>query len=342
MSKPDFVELDRIGDCCSNRWGARISNILLHTQEGDGSAESLASYLNNENNGASYHYTIRDGVVCDVVDTDFASWSVLDANPYTINMCFAGSFASWSRQQWLERDNDLRIAAYLAVEDGRKYSIPLDVIAPPYQRRDGITDHRYVTECLGIGTHTDVGDSFPWDVFSKYVREAAEAHPDNPVINQIDVAASAAPWLGKRCTEGEAVCGDGVGRCVQFEHGSIYWNPRVGAHPIPESLWQKFTELNRECGPLGYPVTDHVDLKSPDARVAGVVQGFENGAIYRQVKQPAFWVHGDIRERWNRSGFENGPYGWPTSDETPSGPGVYQDFEHGRMYWPDRQQSASS
>ncbi|MFE9789972.1 N-acetylmuramoyl-L-alanine amidase [Nocardia salmonicida] len=96
MSKPIYTELDRLGNSRSQRWGARITNFLLHTQEGNGTVESLAAYLGNGANGASYHYTLRDRIVCDVVDTNSTSWSVLDANSHTINLCFAGSRASWT------------------------------------------------------------------------------------------------------------------------------------------------------------------------------------------------------------------------------------------------------
>ncbi|CRY79893.1 N-acetylmuramoyl-L-alanine amidase [Nocardia farcinica] len=172
MSKPAFTEIDRMtGGGRSNRTRPPV-NFLLHTEEGNSSAEALARYCDGSN-GVSYHYTVRDGIVCDVVDTDYASWSVLDANAYTINLCFAGSRASWSRAEWLMRERDIEIAAYLAVQDCRKYGIPTDVIAPPYRRAPGISDHRYVTRVLGIGTHTDVGDGFPWDVFTTYVNKYA-------------------------------------------------------------------------------------------------------------------------------------------------------------------------
>lgn len=168
---PQYTEIDRMGGSCSPRYGARVTNFLLHTEEGNSSAESLAAWLNNPNNDASYHYTLRDGVLVDVVDTDYAAWSVLDANPYTINLCFAGSRAAWSRAEWLARARDIEIAAYIAVQDCRKYGVAAAVIAPPYQRAEGISDHRYVTDCLGIGTHTDVGPGFPWDVFAGYVAQ---------------------------------------------------------------------------------------------------------------------------------------------------------------------------
>ena len=184
-AKPAYTEIERMGNARSSRGGARITNFLLHTQEGNGTAESLAGYLNNTGNGVSYHYTVDNrGVVVDVVDTDYASWSVLEANPISINLCFAGSRSAWSRQQWLDlMGRGIEIAAWLAVEDCRKYGIPTTVIAPPYRRAAGISDHRYVTDCLGIGDHTDVGPNFPWDVFAGHVRDFTTDRKDPPTMD---------------------------------------------------------------------------------------------------------------------------------------------------------------
>lgn len=177
--KPSFTELDfmtRGGR--SNRSRPPI-NWLLHTEEGNSSAEELARYCDGSHD-VSYHYTVRDGIVCDVVDTDYASWSVLAANAFTINLCFAGSRAAWTRTEWLQRERDIEIAAYLAVQDCRKYNFSTEVIAPPYgAARPGISDHKYVTQVLRIGDHTDVGDNFPWDVFTRYVNKYA-----NPASEQ--------------------------------------------------------------------------------------------------------------------------------------------------------------
>jgi hypothetical protein len=327
-----------MGNSRSNRWGSRVRNFLLHTQEGNGSAESLAGYLNNSNNGVSYHYTLRDGVLIDVVDTDYASWSVLDANGYTINLCFAGSRASWSRAEWLARDNDLRIAAWIAVQDAKKYGFSTDVIAPPYRRADGISDHKYVTKALGIGDHTDVGYNFPWDVFGRYVAEYASGAPAAPVVNMIDQEAERAKaWIGARKTKGEIATPDGQGRRAEFGNGQIYWHPRTGAHAIPNSLFEAYAERGWEAGKLGYPIGDHTVLKDKDGKAVGDVQGFEGGALYRRYEQPGFMVHGEIRNRWNRSGFENGPYGWPTSDEKLFDKGAVQEFERGRIFWTPKQ-----
>lgn len=178
---PAYREIDRMGNSSNGRGGQKPRYFFLHTQEGDGTAESLAGYLNNPGNGASYHYTLRDGVLVDVVDTDLASWSVGDANGISINLCFAGSRASWSRAQWLERDDDLRIAAYIAVQDGRKYGFAPNWLGSGGRytpANQGVSDHQYVTDVIGWGTHTDVGPGFPGDVFSRYLAEYAGTAPE--------------------------------------------------------------------------------------------------------------------------------------------------------------------
>lgn len=176
-ARPPHTELDfwshkRVGQGMSVRSRPPI-NFFLHTEEGNGTAESLARYCDGSN-GVSYHYTLRDGILAAVVDTDYYSWSVLNANVFSINLCFAGSYASWTREQWLKRERDIEIAAYVAVLDCRKYpTMSTEVIPPPYNgpARPGISDHNYVTKKLGIGTHWDVGPGFPWDVFLRYVQK---------------------------------------------------------------------------------------------------------------------------------------------------------------------------
>ena len=191
--RPDFNEYPVWSPNNSGR-GAKVDLFLLHTQEGGqnkDAADRLARWLAGPVD-VSYHYTISqddaDGgvTVCDVVDTDLASWSVLSANSRSINLCFAGSYAGWNREQWLKQSKAIDVAAYLAVQDCRKYGIPLTVIAPPYNAgRAGISDHAYVTRVLKDGTHTDVGPGFPWDVFAASVAKysgKAQAPVAPPVV----------------------------------------------------------------------------------------------------------------------------------------------------------------
>ena len=181
LARPDFNEYPKWSPNYQGRLGTKIDLWLIHTEEGSANADQLANYLDNPASQVSYHYTISEdpndhGVtVCDVVDTDYASWSVLDANNESINLCFAGSYVAWTRQQWLDNASKaIDVAAYLAVQDCQKYGILIKVIEPPYlSDPPGISDHRYVTQHLGIGTHTDVGDNFPWDVFEAAVNKYA-------------------------------------------------------------------------------------------------------------------------------------------------------------------------
>jgi hypothetical protein len=192
-NRPAYNEFALWTNNCSNRGSTKVDTFLVHTQEGGGgnsAAEDLAKYCRSTegtSNPVSYHYYLSqasDGgvTVVDGVDTDLYSYSVLSANRRSINLCFAGSRAAWSRTDWLTKaGNAIDVAAYLAVQDAKKYSFPTNVIAPPYTGRiPGISDHRYVTKVLGDGTHTDVGDGFPWDVFTAAVAKYSGAGAPSP------------------------------------------------------------------------------------------------------------------------------------------------------------------
>lgn len=187
-NRPDFNEYSIWSPNYSSRGGVKPTMFLLHTQEGDGNADSLAKYFTSASQ-VSYHYTISkgandDGVtVVDCVDTDYGSWSVGNANSVSINLCFAGSKASWSREQWLVKaGRAIDVAAYLAVQDAKKYGFSTLVVPPPYTNgKPGISDHQWVTKVFGWGTHTDVGPNFPWDALTASVAKyLGAAVPETP------------------------------------------------------------------------------------------------------------------------------------------------------------------
>jgi len=203
-NRPDFNEINNIDMEDGSHSSIRSQlpkNWFIHTQQGNGNAEDLFHFLMSTSGAGavSYHYAIAEdpndhGVtVVDIVDTDRYSWSVLNANVFSINACFAGSFAEQTRDQWLANyRNAIRVAAYLAVQDCKKYpTIAAVVIPPPYANHgSGISDHRFVTKALGIGSHTDVGgpmappwSGFPWDVLAADVNSflvPAASGPDTP------------------------------------------------------------------------------------------------------------------------------------------------------------------
>jgi hypothetical protein len=331
-------EIDQTGKSpnTSSRNGARVRLFVLHTQEGPGTAQSLANYLQNAASEVSYHYSIDNQTCIDVVDTDRSSWSVLDANPYCINLCFAGSRASQSRQVWLDQYGAaIDYAAKLFVQDARKYGLGTRTLSWDEIGRglSGGTDHYGITKGLFIGSHTDCGPNFPWDVFQAAIARHANGAPapaPAPVPNAIDLQYKASPWLGAKLTAAvELSTPDGRGRFAEYENGHIYWTAETGARPIPKRLFEVFAELGFEGGALGYPVAFHTVLP------AGDVQAFERGVLYRKYDQPGYCVTGAIGDRWMRSGFENGPFGWPTSNEQPTEDGIgrVQQFEHGRIVW---------
>lgn len=332
----------------SQRWGSKPWGFVLHTEEGNGTARSLHSYFSRAQ--VSYHYTVDNKELIASVDTDRASWSVMDANPYTINLCFAGSKAGQSREVWLSKfGNAIDLAAQVAVRDCKKYGIALRVLRQDYKaigrRTPGMFDHSGITYGLGIGDHTDVGKNFPWDVFEQRVNFWSGATPapapapapaPKPVVNAINEEAKvAAGWLGKRLDADEKPCKDGEGRYVGFENGKVYWHPRVGAWAIPTSIFEAYGDRLWEQSFLGYPIGRHTVLTDPaTGNAVGDVQGFEGGAIYRKHGQPGYVVCGAIRQAWNNAGFENGTYGWPTSDEEKRADGTFiQTFERGNIVY---------
>src|SRR6516162_3594605 len=203
--RPDFNEFPIWCDNNEDRSGTTIDLWLIHTQEGgggDSAAEDLANFLVSTTGGpnpVSYHYTISqasDGgvTVVDCVDTDYACWAVGDANDRSINLCFAGSSINWTRDQWLQQSHAIDVAGFLCAADCIKYNTLPKVIPPPYNSDPpGVSDHRYVTEHLGWGNHTDVGDNFPWATFTQSVTKWYQALRATPVIPPLPPAPVPSP-----------------------------------------------------------------------------------------------------------------------------------------------------
>ncbi|WP_374939131.1 LGFP repeat-containing protein [Microbacterium sp. AK009] len=70
-------------------------------------------------------------------------------------------------------------------------------------------------------------------------------------------------------------------------------------------------------------------------RDGGCFRAYANGQIHWSSSSGAFATGGGIRSAWVRSGSENGPVGYPVSDERCGLPaqGCYQDFQSGKIYW---------
>jgi D-alanyl-D-alanine carboxypeptidase len=130
------------------------------------------------------------------------------------------------------------------------------------------------------------------------------------------------PLEGERC----ARAGNG---CVQdFSNGTVYWSPAYGAHPVFGAFRSRWGTLGWEGGRLGYPADD----ERCGLRGSGCLQEFTGGPLYWSSPTGANPVWGAIGSYWSMYGWENGPFGYPTSGESCSG-SCTQDFWGGRVTW---------
>ncbi len=114
-----------------------------------------------------------------------------------------------------------------------------------------------------------------------------------------------------------------------FEGGTIFWSSASGAVRFSSDLYTAWVAYGAESGYFGKPTTDSIC----GLRSNGCYQLFQTGTLYWTAETGAQTVHGGIKEKWISAGFENGKLGYPTSGEIPSGNGVYQTFEGGRINW---------
>jgi LGFP repeat len=84
----------------------------------------------------------------------------------------------------------------------------------------------------------------------------------------------------------ETTTPDGVGSFRHYQQGSIYFHPSTGAHEVHGLIRQKWAALGWELSPLGYPMTDEIDLFDG----SGKVSKFQGGEILWKSKTNAVSV----------------------------------------------------
>lgn len=143
--------------------------LVMHTQQGKGTARGLAGYCAQRSSEVSYHDAVDEREMIQMVRYPDAPWSASNANTVAEHMCFGGSFAEWTREQWMDPGKDAdgvnqdlmlwRGALWVAWR-AQENDLPLRWVsdgAPPNSR--GITGHGN----LGAwgGGHSDPGPGFP-------------------------------------------------------------------------------------------------------------------------------------------------------------------------------------
>jgi uncharacterized protein with LGFP repeats len=152
-------------------------------------------------------------------------------------------------------------------------------------------------------------------------------------------AGGAAGPLGFPTTD-ERVAPDGVGRYNHFSGSggsSIYWTPATGAHDVRGAIRTKWAGLGWEKSRLGYPITDQ-QVTSDGAGQYNHFSGAGGFSIFWSPATGAHEIQGGIRAEWAATGWEKGPLGYPTTDETsaPDRVGRYNHFSGSggsSIYW---------
>ncbi|MFD3510111.1 hypothetical protein [Nocardia sp. NPDC058666] len=136
----------------------------------------------------------------------------------------------------------------------------------------------------------------------------------HPVANHFFAAWQRNGWEGGILgypTSDEFVNGDGIGRRQYFDGGTVYWRLNE-AYFVAGAIRDKWGETGWEGGFLGYPSSDETGT----AVGGGRFNTFERGVIYWSGAGGAHPVVGGVLDKWAKSGYEGGTYGFPIGDQT--------------------------
>jgi hypothetical protein len=120
----------------------------------------------------------------------------------------------------------------------------------------------------------------------------------------------------------------------EFQNGTIYWHPQMGAFEVHGAIRACWLALGGESSAFGYPTSD----ETPAQDGVGRFNNFEHTSVYWHPSTGAFEIHGLIRDRWRAMGAEMSMLGYPTTNETATldGVGRYNHFQNGSIYWTPR------
>jgi microsomal dipeptidase-like Zn-dependent dipeptidase len=137
------------------------------------------------------------------------------------------------------------------------------------------------------------------------------------------------------CTTAKSAAEADACRTVQRLWGDAL---RAVADTKPLSAPELAVVAKAKAAGLGGPRTESPrPVQTPAPKNTGLWQAYERGWVYWSPKTQAHVVNGAIFARWAALRWEQGPLGFPASDElacaTPNARDRYQIFEGGRLYW---------
>jgi uncharacterized protein with LGFP repeats len=128
------------------------------------------------------------------------------------------------------------------------------------------------------------------------------------ILDKFDAMGSNGSVLGASIGP-ERLVGDGRGRYVNYEHGSIYWSASTAAHAVVGVARIVWLKAGGPRGVLGYPRGERVH----DADGAWVQQ-FEKGVLGDTRQSSTSVLYGVPYRRWRELGAQSGVLGYPTSN----------------------------
>lgn len=122
----------------------------------------------------------------------------------------------------------------------------------------------------------------------------------------------------------------GTINCRQtFTGGEVYWSPTTGPTYLANGpLRNHWLAARGPAGPYGQPIRNPTPLAGK-----GSSQDFASGSLVYSPASGTQESYGAIRTHWLASGAEQGPWGFPTSNEYPIGVGRAQKYQSGTVYW---------
>ena len=148
-----------------------------------------------------------------------------------------------------------------------------------------------------------------------------------PILKKYDALGAQGSALGSS-TGPERAVGDGRGRYVRYDHGSIHWTKGTGARAVYGASYTAWQRAGGPRGGLGYPTADR--RKAKDGK--GWLQPFEKGVTCDSPATTTTYVYGTAYPKWVKLGRETGPLGYPAHDIVRRSDGSwYQQFQHGAI-----------
>ena len=155
----------------------------------------------------------------------------------------------------------------------------------------------------------------------------------NPITQKYNSLKNAKDILGEPVSEIKTTVENGASY-QQYQNGYIVGTDKTGYYVSIGEIRERWESTGFEFGALGLPMSDVI--VNPDNGTT--YQQYQNGFIVGADKTGYYVSMGEIRERWESTGFEFGALGLPLSDVivNPDNGTTYQQYQNGYIVGTDK------